>query len=443
MKQFSTNYIHPLFITFFLLSGFLFNHTTARAQSALGQLQTLAGQSVGSVRVPQANGPTSEERAEWAAEKRDERLAEKHARGISDNNLGNKAFENKNYKDAIDYYKKALRSIPDDAVVQKNLKTAESLLDLAKKQEAENKEFYKNKEPLIKDFSQPIKPDNPEIVQVQATDNSSTLKNNNIGEGTLPEGQNPQIGGLSEVEWAQARDAQKQLDILSKKWPLTAAEIALWDASLAKRNALWARAVSVPGLSADERSRLRIKLYTKDVFAGGRAPAVLTEKTFKELTTPPPPPSSTSEVAPDKIQSDNVNPIDLKLFGTYTAEKGDALVEVLATEHAENSFEGQGIGPLAGLGRIAIAYKQDGLSSALSATGDFLVGLIPIPQASMAVEAGRTYAGIAYQLQNKFMRQALSITGKTFDEQKFWEDFDRDSGTGVKAVREWVGYGSK
>ncbi|MDP4292238.1 MAG: hypothetical protein Q8908_14250, partial [Bacteroidota bacterium] len=401
------------------------------------------GQSVSSIRVPQANGPTAEERAEWAAERRDARLAQRHDKGIADNNQGNKAFESKNYKEAIDYYKKALRSLPNDAVVQKNLETAEKLYDLAKKQEAENKEFYKNKEPLIKDFSQPAKPDNPATRPTKSSVNSSPLYSNNIGDGALPEGQNPQIGGLTEAEWAQARDAQKQLDMLSKKWPLTAAEIALWDASLAKRNALWAKAVSVPGLSADERSRLRIKLYTRDVYASGTAPAVLSEKRYKELTAPPPLPPSASEAAPEKIQAENVNPISLKLFGTYTAEKGDALVEVLATEHAENSFEGQGIGPLAGLGRIAIAYKQDGLSSALSATGDFLVGLIPIPQASMAVEAGRAYAGVAYQLQNKFMRQALSITGQTFDEQKFWEDFDRDNGTGVKAVREWVGYGSK
>jgi tetratricopeptide (TPR) repeat protein len=441
MKHLSNNFIHLIFFSLVLVPGLM--PETVCAQSALGQLERMAGQNVSNVNVPQANGPTSEERAEWAAERRDARLAARRVEGINVNKQGNTEFEHKNYKGAIDYYKKALRLLPNDEVVKKNLQSAESWLKYTTDQEVANKEFNKTKQPIVNDFVQPAKLVALSTANIQNSRAKPDFKESNaIGEGSLPEGQNPQVGGLSEAEWAQARESQKQLDILSKKWPLTAAEIALWDASLAKRNALWARAVSIPGLSADERSRLRIKLYTKDVHAGEPSFTVLSEKKYNEFTASPPPPPMT-ESAPDKFKPETVTPIDLKLFGTYTAEKGDALVEIMSTEHAENAFEGVGIGPLVGLGKIAIAYKQEGVSSALSATGDFLVGLIPIPQASFAVEGGRAYAGVAYQLQNKFMRQALSVTGQTFDEKKFWEDFDRDYGTGVKAVREWVGYGAK
>ena len=441
MKYTSRIIFHlPIFLLF-LVNGLM--PETVCAQSALGQLERMAGQSVSNVSVPQANGPTSEERAQWAAERRDARLAARRVEGIDVNKQGNTAFEKKDYKAAIDYYKKALRLLPNDEVVKKNLQSAESWLKYTTDQEAANKEFYKNKQPIVNDFSQPAKLVTLSKAQVQNSRVNNTGKENTtIGEGALPAGQQPQIGGLTEAEWAQARECQKQLDLLAKKWPLTAAEIALWDASIAKRNALWALAVSIPGLSADERSRLRIKLYTKDVHAGEPSFTLLSGKKYNELIAPPPPPPLT-ESATDKFKPEIVTPIDLKLFGTYTAEKGDALVEVLSTEHAENAFEGKGIGPLVGLGKIAIAYKEEGVSSALSATGDFLVGLIPIPQASFAVEGGRAYAGVAYQLQNKFMHQALLMTGQTFDEKKFWEDFDRDYGTGVKAVREWVGYGSK
>ena len=434
---------HLLFFAL-LFMGVLFNLKNIHAQSALGQLEAITGQRVRDVRVPEFNGPTSEERAEWAAERKDARLAARRTQGIADNSLGNNEFLNKNYAAAISYYKKALRSLPDDEVIKNNLKTAQQHYDYYQRIDQNNKEFAKKKLPLLADFVQPAKFNDLRKDQVKtAHDSIITIKPTyDIGEGDLPKGQDPHVGGLSEAEWTKARECQKQLDLLSKKWPLTKEEIALYDANLYQRNALWARAILVPGMTGEERDRLRIKLYTKDVHVGEPTPFVLSDKTNNELTSKPFSFSSKG-TSSEKIKPSNVTPIDLKLFGTYTADKGDALVEILATEHAENAFEGEGIGHIAGIGRIAIAYKKDGVSSALAATGDFLVGLIPIPQASMTIDAGRMYAGFAYQQQNKFMRQAYSITGKTFDEKQFWEDFDKDSGTGIKAVREWVGYGTK
>jgi len=442
MQLFTKNHLKHILFSIFLFSGLLFNSGTLYAQSALGQLEQMAGQRIQDVRVPESNGPTPEERAEWAAERRDARLAAKRVQGINDNKLGNKEYENNNFKGAIEYYKKALRSLPDDEVIKNNLKAAERNFAYYKGIEESNKEFAKKKQPLLEAFTQPAKLQDISKDQVQAFRDNTNIKRNNIGEGTVPKGQDVSVGGLTEAEWSQARECQKQLDLLSKKWPLSAEEIATYDSNLAKRNALWARAISIPGITGEERNRLRIKLYTKDVHAGEPYPMVITNEKFKDLS-PTPPPLPFTETAPEKLSPDKASPIDLKLFGEYTTAKTDALVEVLATEHAENSFEGEGMEHLIGVGRIAIAYKQDGLASAVAATGDYLVGIIPIPNASMTVELGRKYANTAFKMQNDFMRQAMQMTGTKFDEEKFWEDFDKDNGICVKAVREWVGYGSK
>src|SRR5690242_9127142 len=98
MKHFSKNHIQLLLIAIFLSAGIIINIKTAQAQSALGQLEAITGQRVTNVRVPEANGPTAEERAAWAAERRDARLAARRVQGIEENKKGNTAYENKNYK---------------------------------------------------------------------------------------------------------------------------------------------------------------------------------------------------------------------------------------------------------------------------------------------------------------------------------------------------------
>ncbi len=85
-------------------------------------------------------------------------------------------------------------------------------------------------------------------------------------EGLLASGPIPRTlrdsGTLTAEEWAQARACQREIDAIYSKWPLSAADIARLDELEPQRNALWARAVSTPGLTAEERERMRLSLHT-------------------------------------------------------------------------------------------------------------------------------------------------------------------------------------
>lgn len=453
MKRFQY-YSCSFWLTLSILIGLTIKISDSVAQSAIGQLESMTGQRIdrGNTSGSSSNYNSAESleaRREAREAARDARESANRVRGLDLNKKGIEEYQKSNWKEAASYFKKALRAIPTDNVIRQNLKNAEDKIKYAESMQESDKEaakarekFNKVKQPVLKDFSQPASLSDISIAQVEPSKDILAIKGkSSLGIGTLPVGQVARLGGLTEAEWDNARECQKILDQLSKKWPLSAEEITLYDTSLAKRNALWVKAITVPGMTGSERERLRIKLYTKDLYAGDQQWAIVSKEKFKALTKSPPPPLNTDP--PEKLRPAQVSPIDLKVYGTYSGDKGDALVEIVATEYAEKSFEGEGIGHLVGVGRIIIAYKQGSIASAISATADYLVGTIPIPQASWAVEAGRMYANTAYQLQNKFMRNALSVTGKTFDEKKFWDDLDNDCGTGFKAVREWVGYGAK
>lgn len=271
-----------------------------------------------------------------------------------------------------------------------------------------------------------------------------------IGSGAVPTGL--KIGGLTEEEWSIARECQKKIDALNAKWPPTAQEIAQLEQLQDQRNALWKKAVGIPGLTAGERERLRIKLYTRDLYAGDSVPPTVTPEQIKQWTTRPPPPPPDPKRPLDKPAPDQVNPVWWKLMCDFTTEQSDTAVEQMAEQYSEENLRkfGDKFGDFLGVGRIAVAYKEGGIPSAISETGDFLVGKISLPQASFALEGGRVYSNLNYQLQNKFMSDAMralnSLDGKShgeFDEKKFWSNFDDDCTIGQKATRKWVSYGAE
>ncbi len=98
-------------------------------------------------------------------------------------------------------------------------------------------------------------------------------------------------------------------------------------------------------------------------------------------------------------------------------------------------------GNLLAIAKVGVAYRQSGEASALAATGDWLVGCIPLPQAQLAMGGGRAYADVAYRAQTKFIEDAMSVTGGKFDASAFWEDMKKSNGVGFAALMEWTGYG--
>ncbi len=263
-----------------------------------------------------------------------------------------------------------------------------------------------------------------------------------LGSGAVPI--NLKQGGLTQEEWDVARECQRKIDLLSPKWPPNAQEMAQLDQLISKRNALWKKAVGIPGLTADERERLRIKLYTRDVHATDGMLPTVTSAQIKAWSKPPPPLPDPKR-PPDEPSPDQVNPVALRLIADFTADKMQGEIEDTAEELAESELGklGERFGDFLEVGEIAVAYKEGGASSALSETFDILVGKIAMPRAELAVEGGRLYSNLVYQAQNRFMTDAMKVANGKYDAKQFSSELDNDLTVGQKATKEWVSYGEE
>lgn len=134
-----------------LISCFIFINE-ANAQSALGQLQTLAGQNVNtqiptpncvcaecgypcgsghSSSCPYYNGEVS-----TTSYNNDRNLTYRKDKANTLNDKGNTSFQNGNYKDAVSLYKRARFFNPFDQTIKQNLAAAQRALDAKKREEA-------------------------------------------------------------------------------------------------------------------------------------------------------------------------------------------------------------------------------------------------------------------------------------------------------------------
>jgi len=290
-------------------------------------------------------------------------------------------------------------------------------------------QFQQQKEILLKEFHMPaaLVDDSP----APAATTSSANIDNGFATGTVPM-------GLSDSEWKEASQCQQALDALYAKWPLSSTEANELVKLEARRNQLWVKAISIPGLTADERDRLRLKMHVLNPPPGKTIPTVSKETVDKWLKPPALPTQSQEKPAPPAI-----NPVATWLVGQFALGQAQSAAETGGEEWADHILEEHSYGDFLGVSKIALAYKEGGVSSALTETMNYLVGKIPIPQASMAVEGGRQYANIVFQAENKFMTDAMKAAGGEFDKEKFWSDFNDDCNAGQKAVKEWIGYGTE
>jgi hypothetical protein len=291
------------------------------------------------------------------------------------------------------------------------------------------KVFDARKEALLQEFRMPagLEDDTPVLSSSHPVVNPGDA----FGAGVVPT-------GLSDSEWKEAAQCQQALDILYEKWPLSAAEIASADKLEARRNALWKKAISIPGLTAEERERMRLKLHVLNTRSTTTIPTISKETVDKWLKPPPPLPSSGQA----KPAVPTVNPVSSWLVGQFAMGQTQSALEFGGEVWADEILEEHSYGDLLGVGKIALAYKEGGTSSAITESVNYLVGKIPIPQAGVAVEGGRLYANIVFRVQNKFMTDAMQAAGGEFDKDKFWSDFNNDCNVWQKAVKGWVGYGT-
>jgi hypothetical protein len=234
--------------------------------------------------------------------------------------------------------------------------------------------------------------------------------------------------GLSPIEWQQARHYQGFVDVLSRTPAATVEDRTMLDIAEVRRNQLWAKAASVPGLPDDDREALALSL------------PVVTPPDSPRLTLQDAKALHKSIQSTDRQAETVVTSMlsDLYVYTTSeaTALAGEAMIKRVLDEDAAGRF-----GDFLGVSKIALATAQDGASSGIAAAADFFIGKIPLPQSTVAVTGGRQYANVVYQVQSKFMVDAMKATGADFDVQEFWRNFKEELNTGQKAVMEFVSYG--
>jgi hypothetical protein len=234
--------------------------------------------------------------------------------------------------------------------------------------------------------------------------------------------------GLSAHEWRQARQYQGLIETLSRSPQATPEDRTMVDIAEVRRNQLWSKAVSVPGLPDDDREALALSL---PVVAAPDSPRLTLQDAGALQKT----------IQSTERQGDTVVTAMLSDLYVYTTSEaaglaGEAMIKRVLNEDAANHF-----GDFLGVSKIALATAQDGASSGIAAAADFFIGKIPLPQSTVAVTGGRQYANVVYQVQSKFMVDAMKATGADFDVQEFWRNFKEELGTGQKAVMEFVSYG--
>ena len=128
-----------------------FTISTAYAQSACAQLgvdcSNVGGGGSGSSRESDEDRiQRQREWAEYKAEQKAEREAQRRAESIRENEKGNAAYKARDWKTAIDYYKKAHKLNREDLVIRQNLYNAEAAAKREAEAETRKKEQRKMEE---------------------------------------------------------------------------------------------------------------------------------------------------------------------------------------------------------------------------------------------------------------------------------------------------------
>jgi hypothetical protein len=289
-------------------------------------------------------------------------------------------------------------------------------------------DFEQAKQLLLASFQMPSEASGPAVQTPAAEAGASRILPyaTSFGSGgvTIPEGRT----GLSPIEWQQARQYQGFVDVLSRAPAATSEDRTMLDIAEVRRNQLWSKAVSVPGLPDDDREALALSLPV--VTAPNTPKLTMQDARALQKTI------QSTERPADTVVTTMLS--DLYVYTTSEAagQAGEAMMERVLDGDAAGRF-----GDFLGVSKIAMATAQDGASSGIAATADFFIGKIPLPQATVAVAGGRQYANIVYQVQSKFMVDAMKAVGADFDVQEFWRNFKEELGTGQKAVMEFVSYG--
>lgn len=390
-----------------------------------------------------SNSGTGNSGPNWAqilANKKAAAEARKRTESYQLNEKGVKAFNERKWEEAVRYFKAAVKKNGSDPVMKQNLINAQNNLNAQKKadelalQEKIKKQEQQRQE---QERKQKLEAEKTEFNRLLKVAPPPVIPPGTKQQETLPAG--PRVGGLTLAEWNEARMYQYRIDSITRKWPLSAAEATLLEQWEEQRNRLWKKAISVPGLTYEERQRLKLRLYVPAVYQNSIPQAKTSPETLQQWFLN----DNKQPISPNynKLKENPSNPAIVHMITDFSAETIESQLEEKITDYLEEQRKGAGkhLGYLFKTARLTIAYKEDGAAGVISEGAEtFLVGSIPIPQAQLAVTGGRMYANVAYHTLNQFMIKAMNGVNAPFDADQFWNNLKAESGTGVKAVMNFI-----
>jgi hypothetical protein len=382
---------------------------TVMAQSAIGQLERISGGSVGGWSGPtptyspvydaaaaQARAEAAQARAEAAAA-RQAQAAVRRAEAAKEREQRQRQRDREDQarRDERDRQKEAEESARQREEFRKSLEPARTLLQ-----------------------SVPLPP--PVTAQTSSVGEARALR----------------IGGLTEAEWAEARKCQQEIDRITSVWPVPGKELAALEQWELKRNRLWTKAISVPGLTAREREQLRLKLHTRDVYAAAPAPVHLTTSEIETIITSPktrsadrPLPPGTEPSPPSKGAP--VPTVIRSVLSGLASDKAEEMIDE-SLENAGESLLRDGVGApdkvlswygsMLEVSKIAVAFSRSTVSG-ITETIDLMVSKITLPRAKEAIEGGRFYGSVTAKSYDEFLRQTnlfmSQMGGGTLDTETY------------------------
>ncbi|HEY9068945.1 MAG TPA: hypothetical protein VIV61_01740 [Candidatus Ozemobacteraceae bacterium] len=321
-----------------------------------------------------------------------------------------RAYERGNYRDAVKFYKRALKHTPLDAELLRKLQRAESSLAASRAdREREERNRRRQREAAQKKPSPPplppqLRPSPPQprpvpVITAQpdpfvsATQTRSTL-----------------------------RDIKSRIDALRK-----AGLLQNVDTLLAKYAATWAQAIIRDDLTEKDRESLQLDIPIRERDENGRKPLSLGRDDTP--TTPQEPYYGENKDLEQMLSRFNAEraAAGAEMLGERTV--GNLVPEPIATQY-ENVL---------GLGKVTVELRSGNTAGAVKEGIDFVIGKLGMPQASFAVDGGRIYANTAFTALNKFMEDSTRAVGGTFDRKAFWESLRGQMSAGQKCVMEWIG----
>ncbi len=374
------------------------------------------------------------------------------------NQLGINKYNQRDWESAIKYFKQALKKSPSDGVIRQNLKNAENNLANAKalvenarlemlRQEEERRraaelkkmaaekqrKFYDDKLAMLQLINRAGK--------IAGSSSTSYLPANNVvppaTQYFAAAGTGIHVGGLTEEEWVQAREMQAAIDKIQTEWPIPGKDIKLLDELIIKRNRLWEKAISIPGLTADERASLRLKLYTASLTANSPEYHTVPTEKLKAWKMMVPPINNKKELSliPGQTRM-------LGMMSEYNSDKSQQLMEYKMEKFVQRRMgeeAGEHFSQFLAFVKIPYTAFTEGAAATRAEAADYAIGFITTPQSRIAVDGGRIYSHIFLQTINKFMEEtAKSVNG--LGGQMRTETFKTmdDLNTGHTAFKKWM-----